>query len=157
MWEHEIFHWYVTLYEGSVNVAHLLLYILNIFVRTQCSKKEINMCLLSQHKWMSGLGCAVALAFTHWCLAVEVLIQSQDNPCGICDGQSGTGTTSSLTPWFSPDQCSILICYWGWPFKVAISVHWALPHSYKKKHTDVRAPEIQLKFTSHLTESIFLL
>jgi hypothetical protein len=61
------------------------------------------MCLLSQHNLVSGRVCAIAQAFIDRCLAGEVLIQSQDNGCEMCDGQSGTGTTSSLTPWFSPD------------------------------------------------------
>jgi hypothetical protein len=42
-----------------------------------------------------ALALAVAVAVSYWLLAAEALVQSQANPCGICCGQSGPGTSLS--------------------------------------------------------------
>jgi hypothetical protein len=40
----------------------------------------------------SAGGRAMAQAVSHWPLTVEARVHARVNPCGICGGQSGTGT-----------------------------------------------------------------
>jgi hypothetical protein len=37
----------------------------------------------------------MAVALNYWLLTAEALVQYQANPCGICCGQSGIGTSLS--------------------------------------------------------------
>ena len=39
----------------------------------------------------------MAVAVSYWLLTAEALVQYQANPCVICRGQSGTGTSFSLS------------------------------------------------------------
>ena len=48
-------------------------------------------------------GRARVRAFSHWHLTAEVLLQSLISTCGICGGQSGTGTS------FSPNTSVSLV------------------------------------------------
>jgi hypothetical protein len=42
------------------------------------------------------LGCAIVQAVSYQPLTMQPWVESQDNPCGICGGQIGTGIGSSF-------------------------------------------------------------
>jgi hypothetical protein len=48
------------------------------------------------------MGRAVTRGVRHWVLTAKVLVQSQTSPCGICGGQSNTGTGLSTSTSFFP-------------------------------------------------------
>jgi hypothetical protein len=47
---------------------------------------------------------AIAQAVSCWLLTAEVWVHNQDSQCGICGGQSGTGTGFSPSPLDLPCQ-----------------------------------------------------
>jgi hypothetical protein len=53
---------------------------------------------------MGIYGCATAQAVSRQALTVEARVCTWGNPCGICDGQSGSGTGFSLSSSVSPCQ-----------------------------------------------------
>jgi hypothetical protein len=68
-------------------------------------------------KWDAWLGRAMAQVVSRWPLTAEARVRARVYPCGICGGQSGTGTV------FSPSS-SVFPCQYH--STVALQTHYHL-------------------------------
>ena len=109
---------YCAVRTGSLNVIHVCFNFQTVpepsvmlHTRTQLDQVHAAQihCLSTKAKYLyncltrlTARGGAMAQAVSRWPLAVKARARSEDGPCEICGGQSGTGTCFSASTWLSP-------------------------------------------------------
>jgi hypothetical protein len=90
--------------------------ILQFLLRGRCTH---NKQLIRTSPVTEGRGSAMAQVVSRWSLTAEARIRARVNPCGICGGQSGTGTG------FSPSS-SVAPCQYHSTVAVQTHIIWGM-------------------------------